>query len=99
MAQSSGFSSFVLNAGEVENRGIEAVVNITPVKTPDFSWDITLNWSKVRGEVLSLPEGIEEIIFADSGFPGVISRLVVGGAPGDLYGYTWNYDEKRKPYY
>ena len=61
--QSSGFSTFVLNAGEVENRGIEVLVNATPVKTPDFSWDINLNWSKVDGEVLSLPEGIDEIVF------------------------------------
>ena len=91
--QSSGFSSFFLNAGEIVNRGIEALVNITPVKTPVFSWDINFNWSKVEGEVLTMPEGIDEIIFADSGFPGVVSRLVVGGEPGDLYGYTWNYDE------
>ncbi|MCB0374299.1 MAG: SusC/RagA family TonB-linked outer membrane protein [Sinomicrobium sp.] len=91
--QSSGFSSFVLNAGEVENRGIEVLVNVTPVKTPDFSWDINVNWSKVDGKVLSMPDGIDEIVFADSGFPGVVSRLVLGGKPGDLYGYTWNYDE------
>ncbi len=91
--QSSGFSSFVLNAGEVVNTGMELLVNISPVKTADFSWDININWSKVEGEVLSLPDGINELVFANSGFAGVISRLVVGGSPGDLYGYTWNYNE------
>ena len=90
--QSSGFDTFVLNAGEIENRGLEALVNIVPVKTDNFTWDITLNWSKVEAEVLSLPEGIEEIIFADSGFAGVISKLEVGGAPGDLFGYVWETD-------
>ena len=90
--QSSGFSSFVLNAGEIKNTGIELLVNATPVKTPDFSWDIDINWTTVQGEVLSMPEGIDEIVFASSGFAGVISRLVEGGEPGDLYGFTWNYD-------
>ncbi len=92
VAQTSGFDTFVLNAGEIENKGIEALVNIVPIKTQDFKWDITLNWSKVDAEVLSLPTGIDEIIFADSGFPGIVSKLQVGGAPGDLFGYTWERD-------
>jgi len=93
VAQSSGFNTFVLNAGEIENKGFEALVNIVPVKTEDFRWDLTLNFSTVDAEVLSLPEGIDEIIFADSGFAGVISKLEVGGAPGDLFGYVWERDE------
>lgn len=93
VAQSSGFNTFVLNAGEIENKGFEALVNIVPIKTDDFNWDITLNFSTVDAEVLSLPQGIDEIIFADSGFAGVISKLEVGGAPGDLYGYVWERDE------
>jgi len=92
VAQSSGFDRYVLNAGEIENRGWEALVNITPVRTTDFEWDITLNWSKTKAEVLSLPEGVDEIIFADSGFAGVISKLEVGGEPGDLFGYIWERD-------
>lgn len=90
--QSSGFDSFTLNTGEVVNRGWEVLVNGTPLKTSNFSWDLTLNWSKVKGEVLSLPEQIDEVVFADSGF-GVVSKLVVGGSPGDLYGFTYSYDE------
>jgi TonB-linked SusC/RagA family outer membrane protein len=90
--QSSGFNTFVLNAGEIENRGWEALVNVAPIRTEDFQWDITLNWSQVDAEVLSLPEGVDEIIFADSGFAGVISKLEVGGAPGDLFGYGWERD-------
>ncbi|WP_340066768.1 SusC/RagA family TonB-linked outer membrane protein [Ascidiimonas aurantiaca] len=93
VAQSSGFSTFVLNAGEIENRGYELLVNVVPVRNNDFQWSIDVNWSKVNSEVLSLPNEIDEIIFADSGFPGVISKLVVGGAPGDLFGFTYNYND------
>jgi len=94
VAQTSGFNSFYLNAGEIESKGIELLLNITPVKTENLRWDLDVNWSKVDSEVLSLPDGIDEIVFADSGFPGVISKLVVGGQPGDLYGYTWNYNDQ-----
>ena len=92
VAQTSGFNTFVLNAGEIENRGFEALMNIVPIKTKDFRWDITVNWSTINSEVLSLPAGIDEIVFADSGFAGIISKLQVGGAPGDLFGYTWQRD-------
>lgn len=93
VAQSSGFNGFVLNAGEIETNGFEALVTITPVKTKNFNWDITVNFSTVDTEVLSLPDGIDEIIFADSGFAGVISKLEKGGSIGDLYGYDWNRNE------
>ncbi|MCL1480781.1 MAG: TonB-dependent receptor [Marinobacter sp.] len=90
VAQTSGFNTFVLNAGEIENRGFEALMNIVPIKTKDFRWDITVNWSTINSEVLSLPAGIDEIVFADSGFAGIISKLQVGGAPGDLLGTRGN---------
>ena len=93
VAESSGFSTFVLNAGEIENRGYELLVNLVPVKNDNFQWSIDVNWSKVNSEVLSLPDEIDEIVFADSGFAGVVSKLVVGGAPGDLFGFTYNYND------
>ena len=94
VAQSSGFNSFYLNSGEIESNGLELLLNLTPIKTSNFQWDLDINWSKVESKVLSLPEGIDEIIFADSGFPGVISKLIVGGQPGDLYGYTYSYNDE-----
>jgi len=93
IAQTSGFNTFVLNAGEIENQGFEALMTIVPIKTKDFRWDINVNWSTVNSEVLSLPTGIDEIVFADSGFAGIVSKLQVGGAPGDLFGYIWQRDE------
>ncbi|MDT0677972.1 SusC/RagA family TonB-linked outer membrane protein [Autumnicola musiva] len=84
----SGLSRFTTNAGEIESTGIEALIDIRPVQTDDFSWDITLNWSRIRSEVLSLPEGLEVIEFQSSA-EGVTSRVLEGGSPGDLYGYGY----------
>lgn len=84
----SGLSRFTTNAGELESTGIEALIDFKPIQTDDFSWDVTVNWTRIRSEVLSLPEGLEVIEFQSS-HEGVTSRVLEGGSPGDLYGYGY----------
>ncbi len=54
-----GFSYMVTNFGEVSNKGIEVVINTTPVQIKDFRWDLSFNFSKNNNKVLSLPESLE----------------------------------------
>ncbi len=56
-----GYSSRILNAGTIENNGVEVMLNVTPIKTTDFSWDLTLNWSKNNSTVRDLPDGVDVI--------------------------------------
>ncbi|MCC3155503.1 SusC/RagA family TonB-linked outer membrane protein [Hymenobacter sp. BT770] len=51
----TGYSERVINGGEVRSRGIEAVVSATPVLTNRFRWNTTLNFSRNRTTVVSLP--------------------------------------------
>src|SRR5690606_17018178 len=46
VSNSTGFTSALLNAGTIENKGWELQLNATPVKTGDFSWDMNINWAK-----------------------------------------------------
>ncbi len=62
MASSSGYTSQTMNFGEVENKGVEALLTITPVKTKDFRWDLTTNYTKNKNEVLELPEGLDKVV-------------------------------------
>lgn len=50
----TGFNKKWVNAGEVQNKGIELALTGTPVKTKDFNWDIRVNWAKNENEVVSL---------------------------------------------
>jgi hypothetical protein len=50
----SGYSSFYVNGGTVQNQGVELTVNLVPVKTPKFEWDMTINWSTNKSKVISL---------------------------------------------
>ncbi len=52
LAPSIGGSSRTENVGTMENKGIELYTRITPVKTKDLTWDVTLNFSRNRNKVL-----------------------------------------------
>jgi hypothetical protein len=54
IAPSTGYNSTTLNAAFMTNKGIEALVNITPVKTRNFTWDMTLNYSRIRNKVTKI---------------------------------------------
>ncbi len=51
---SSGYTSKLINAGEVRNHGIEAILNIIPVRSDNFTWNTTFNFSRNRSEVTDL---------------------------------------------
>ena len=80
----SGYTSKVLNAGEINNQGIEAILNFSPIKSGDLSWDIMINFSRNRSKVIELTEGITNYIVASAGMGTVEARI--GGRMGDIYG-------------
>ncbi|PTN08411.1 TonB-linked SusC/RagA family outer membrane protein [Mangrovibacterium marinum] len=84
MDYASGFTAQNTNLGEVRNRGIELNVNVTPVKTRDFSWDLSWRYSKNWNKVLSLPEGLggEALIY---GFTGGTGMYAIVGEPIGVY--------------
>lgn len=61
VSAATGYVSKFVNAGEIQNKGIEVSLMLTPVKVSDFSWDITLNFAKNFNEVISLQEGITNL--------------------------------------
>ncbi|RYE06661.1 MAG: TonB-dependent receptor, partial [Sphingobacteriales bacterium] len=53
----TGFTSITRNIGEVQNKGIEFMVNATPVNGKDFRWDINFNITHNTNKVTKLPGG------------------------------------------
>ncbi|MCB9310426.1 MAG: SusC/RagA family TonB-linked outer membrane protein [Lewinellaceae bacterium] len=86
----TGFSRFTTNAGLVTNKGIELLLGVTPVRG-DITWNVDLNYSRIRNKVKSLPESSNSITYYDQGRSAL--RLVEGGSIGDLYGYEWKKNE------
>jgi TonB-linked SusC/RagA family outer membrane protein len=61
IAPGTGYVSRVANAGEFVNSGIEVILNATPVKLNDFSWDISANFAKNKYKLKSIAEGVDNI--------------------------------------
>ena len=92
VSDATGYSVFVTNAGEIENSGVEFILRGTPVETEDFSWDVSLNVSNNQNEVVSIREGIEEIVVGSQfGYAGasVTMKLIEGEAYGNLFGRSY----------
>ena len=95
VSSSSGYSSYFVNGGTVQNQGVEVSLNLVPVKTRDFSWDLTLNWSKNENKVLSLYGGQSSYLLASYGFN---TQLVaeVGKPYGIIRGSDYTYKNGQK---
>jgi len=61
IAISTGFGSELRNAGEMRIRGHELILNLSPIATPNFNWNLTTNFSSYTNTVISLAEGIEQL--------------------------------------
>ena len=86
----SGYTGKLLNAGEIENKGIEVSLNAMPVKNDNFTWGLNINWSQNKSEVLELPEGIETLQLG--AFQGGVTINAVKGQPyGVIYGTDYTY--------
>jgi TonB-linked SusC/RagA family outer membrane protein len=94
--RTSGYNSILLNAGSVENKGMEFALNTTNVDTKQFSWNTSLNISANRNKVLDLNGEYERYVgssssslFVGSGL-GNTSLLRVGEPIGTFFGYQFD---------
>lgn len=85
----SGYSNMRMNAAHLKNTGFEVQLDIAPVRTNNFTWNITGTWSKNKSEVVELSNNLESIILDDAWFATIQAR------PGAQYGEIYTTDFKR----
>ncbi len=90
VSEATGFLYKIVNAGEIENKGVELSLNGTPIKTDNFSWNINVNWTRNRNKVLSLPDGLQTLQLG-SFQGGVTINAQVGQPYGVIYGSDYTY--------
>ncbi len=82
---SSGYSSGWINAGNIQNDGIEIMLYATPVKTFDFSWDVSLNFAKNNNKVIELTETMDRYEISSPNL-SIGETYVIEGKPyGEIY--------------
>jgi outer membrane receptor protein involved in Fe transport len=87
ISRASGFGSTLVNVGELENKGIEVLLNSTPVRGP-LTWDVSFNFARNRNRVNRLLEGNNELVVEEPRTRTVFVKHVVGQPFGVLTGWV-----------
>jgi TonB-linked SusC/RagA family outer membrane protein len=66
ITSTSGYNNVLLNVGELSNKGIEGLINGTPIKTKNFTWSASYNVAYNKNEVVKLAAGLNQIQMASS---------------------------------
>ena len=84
ITSASGFTSKLLNAGQINKSGIELTLEATPVLSKNFRWDIAINVAKNKSQIVSLYPGVTSLFSAGGAYASTTGNA--GFAPG-----VWNF--------
>lgn len=88
VSPTSGFNTKSANAGKISNKGFEALLNITPIRTAGgFQWNTTFNYSQNRSMVVSLLPGLQTQVLGGAWSANTEAR--VGYPYGAIYGFPF----------
>ena len=97
LPQPSGYNQQYVNAGNIQNSGVEVMLTGSPVRKKDFSWNSSLNFALNRNKAISLKDGITQAALTTAtGFGSMLVKP--GGMYGDIYDYVWAKDSKTGQY-
>ena len=90
-SSTSGYANRLINAGEIQNRGVEIALNGRALQIKDFAWDLGVNFSKNNNKVKKLVDGMDYFELEKATWCGVS----VGAEVGQNYGSIVGKDFKR----
>ncbi len=94
LAPASGFSNQFINAGKINNEGIEITLTGKPLRSQDLKWDMTLNFARNVNTIVELHPDIK-IAFLAGGYGRTAGPVVAeGGSYGDMYAQRWKRDDQ-----
>ena len=90
----TGYNYRLINAGKIENKGIEIALSTRPIQTRDFSWDINLNFSKNSNKVKELDGESDMFELEKASWLDVQVAAKVGENFGSIVGPDFQRNEK-----
>ena len=92
-SQSAGFTSGLVGTGSTKNTGLEILLTGTPIRTPQFTWNISANVTTVKNTILETDaDGKNQNLGSNRGTLGNAVTAYVKGASGPQ---IMAYDYKR----
>lgn len=94
VSPTTGVSRRWVNGGEIQNKGWEIGITGTPVRSKDWNWDIGVNWWTNKNEVLSLYEGVDNLLIYSAWDVSINAQ--VGQPYGTIRGTDFVYTNGQK---
>jgi TonB-linked SusC/RagA family outer membrane protein len=92
IAPSSGYSSLVQNLGLVTNKGVEIGLNLKPIETKNFSWNLDYNFAKNVNKVDHLTSGLQKVTIF-----GISNGVELDAVPGQSVSGIYAFGPQRTP--
>ncbi|HLP95388.1 MAG TPA: SusC/RagA family TonB-linked outer membrane protein [Saprospiraceae bacterium] len=91
--QGSGLSTAIINAGDIQNSGIEATLSLTPVRTSKLEWNTQLNFTRNVNKVVELTPLLADGVYTltDGGVNNYDMVIREGYAFGEIGGKGFKY--------
>lgn len=94
ISDASGYTTQRINSGRSQNRGVEMVINVVPVRSENLRWDVTFNGAYNITKVLSLLSDTpgSNITVGNHVFNGSVQQIV-GQEMGQIVGFGYRRDD------
>lgn len=101
MDPTSGYNSRLINAGDIENKGIELMVDAKVLANSNgLNWSIIANYSRNRNKINELSNALNVKEYTLGGFDDVFIRANTGSLYGDIYGTRYlRVTDQNSPFY
>jgi TonB-linked SusC/RagA family outer membrane protein len=93
-SQATYLDSYYINAGNIQNQGVEAILSYKVFDQKKFAWTTGVNFALNRNKVLSLAANVPNFKVNGASGTSFESRFAVGGSYGDIYGVALQKDAK-----
>lgn len=91
-SSTTGYAGAVLNAGEIENKGVEMLLSGQPVQTKNFTWTSSLNATYNDNKVLALADGVSSQLIATSRSGVGFLQNIPGKSAFQVMAFDYKYD-------
>lgn len=99
ISTTSGYNNALLNVGKLSNKGIEVLLTGTPVKSKNFTWNVSYNVAYNQSKVEQLAAGLTTLQMATSVGSWAFVHNSVGSPYGVIKGYSVAKNEKGETIY
>lgn len=92
VSTATGYETKIINAGSIENSGVEVTVGGTPLQKNDLEWDVDVNFAINNSQVIELAPGVNSYVIDE--FSNATLEARPGEEFGSLYGTTFLRDDQ-----